>query len=343
MQLSRIIMGMESENMESTMAYGEEGIFKGYRSRSPPIDTVSIRAISPLNAPPTDAASEIRLHDSVKVQGSLNMEEKLTDNGATELESGARKKITTDKGEQYEIQRLKDRRTVALRHVTRQINKMKPLLVDLNNFEFVSFEMEGLNNLLVELQVAQDNFLEVLENESDIASANSWYEVHDGDVFKFKQSVCEYLSKAKELQSAELNSAASNKSHRSRKSNHSGRSNLSSLPSNSKLIKAKTRVAALEIEAAFLKEKQALKMAEEQLELRKNLAKAREEERIFEQMNNEELVYTPTCLQTQRFPIFPVSSLLPTNVSKDTNITSLSTPGSVVMITMAAMVTSSHS
>ena len=61
---------------------------------------------------------------------------------------------------------------------------MKPLLVDLNNFGFVSFEMEGLNNLLVELQVARDNFLEVLENESDIASANSWYEVHDGDVFK---------------------------------------------------------------------------------------------------------------------------------------------------------------
>ena len=162
-------------------------------------------------------------------------------------------------------------------------------------------------------------------------------------MFKFKQSVCEYLSKAKELQSAELNSAASNKSHRSRKSNHSGRSNLSSLSSNWKLIKAKTRVAALAVEAAFLKERQALKMVEEILELRKNLAKAKKEERIFEQMNNEELVSTPTCLQTQRFPIFPVSSLLLTNVTKDTNITSPSTPGSVVTITTAAMVTSSHS
>ena len=138
--------------------------------------------------------------------------------------------------------------------------------------------MDGLNNLLVQLQVAQDNFLEVLENDSDIASANSWYEVHDGDVFKFKQSAYEYLSKAKELQSAELNSAASNQSHHSRKSNHSGRSNLSSLSSKSKLIKAKTRVAALEVEAAFLKEKQALKMAEEQLELKKSLATAKEEE-----------------------------------------------------------------
>ena len=110
---------------------------------------------------------------------------------------------------------------------------MKPLLADFNNFEFESFEMEGLNNVLVELQVAQDNFLEVLENDSDIASANLWYEVHNGDVFKFKQSVCEYLSKAKELQAGELNSAASSQCHRSRKSSHSGRSNLSSFSSKS--------------------------------------------------------------------------------------------------------------
>ena len=47
--------------------------------------------------------------------------------------------------------------------------------------------MEGLNNLLVELQVAQDPLLELMENESDIASANSWYEFRDRDVFKVKQ------------------------------------------------------------------------------------------------------------------------------------------------------------
>ena len=120
--------------------------------------------------------------------------------------------------------------------------------------------MEGLNNLLVELQVAhvQDNFLEVLENDSDIESATSWYEDHDGDVFKFKQSVYECLSTTKELQSAELNSAAFN--------NHSGRSNLFSLSYKLQLIKAKTRVATLDAEAAFLKEQRALKMAEEELE-----------------------------------------------------------------------------
>ena len=42
-------------------------------------------------------------------------------------------------------------------------------------------------------------------------------------------------------------------------------------------------------------------MAEEQLELKKSLVK-KEEERIHEQMNNEELVSTPTCFHTQRLP-----------------------------------------
>ena len=68
------------------MAYCE-GIFESYRSGSPSI-TDSFRAISPLNTPPTDAAPEIWLHDSAKVQGSLNMEDKSTVNGAEELESG---------------------------------------------------------------------------------------------------------------------------------------------------------------------------------------------------------------------------------------------------------------
>jgi len=78
-------------------------------------------------------------------------------------------------------------------------------------------------------------------------------------------------------------------------------------------------------------------MAEEQLELKTSLAKAKEEERIYEQMNNEELLSSPTCVQTQRFPLFPVSSLLADDAMKDANITSLTTPGSVLTTTTTVM------
>ena len=163
---------------------------------------------------------------------------------------------------------------------------MKPLLAELDSYEFVSVEMEGLNNLLVKLQDTQDSYVDALENETDIVNANSWYDAHDGDIFKFKLSVIEYLTKAKRRQSAEVNSVISGGSHHTKKSNHSKRSTPSSVSSKAKLIEAKTKVATLEIEVSFLKEKQA-----EQLELKQSLAQAREEERIYEEMKNEEFIH----------------------------------------------------
>ena len=270
------------------------------------MDTELFRVISPLHTQPTDAASETELPNSVKVQGSLNMGAKSTVSDAEALGVGERRKIPTDKGKQHELQRLKDHRTVALRHVTRQINKMKPLLAELDSYEFVSAEMEGLNNLLVKLQDTQDNYVDALENERDIVNANSWYDAHDGDIFKFKQSVIEYLTKAKRRQSAEVNSVISGGSHHTKKSNHSKRSTPSSVSSKAKLIEAKTKVATLEIEVSFLKEKQALKMAAEQLELKQSLAQAREEERIYEEMKNEESTLAP--VHTQSPPICTMQS-----------------------------------
>ena len=55
--------------------------------------------------------------------------------------------------------------------------------------------------MLVKLQDAQDNFVAALEDETVLVDANSWYDAHDEDVFKFKRSVIKYLSKAKRHQS----------------------------------------------------------------------------------------------------------------------------------------------
>ena len=65
--------------------------------------------------------------------------------------------------------------------------------------------------------------------------------------------VCEYLSKPKVRRSAELHgdSVVYNRSHHSGKSYHSRRSSSSSTSSKSKLIEAKTRLAAFEVKAAF--------------------------------------------------------------------------------------------
>ena len=77
--------------------------------------------------------------------------------------------------------------------------------------------MEGLNDLLVKLQDAQDNYVDALENETDVVNANLLYDGHDGDILKFKQSVMEYLSKAKRCQTNDVNSVISGGSPRSKK------------------------------------------------------------------------------------------------------------------------------
>ena len=53
-------------------------------------------------------------------------------------------------------------------------------------------------------------------------------------------------------------------------------------------MEAKAKAAALEVTAVFLKERQALKMATEELELRQEIAQAKVEEKLYEQFELEQ-------------------------------------------------------
>lgn len=73
---------------------------------------------------------------------------------------------------------------------------------------------------------------------------------------------------------------------KSRLSGYSKQSLTSSSSSKSKLMEAKAKAAALEIKAAFLKERQARRMASKELELRQEIAKI--EEKVYEQFEMEQ-------------------------------------------------------
>jgi hypothetical protein len=62
----------------------------------------------------------------------------------------------------------------------------------------------------------------------------------------------------------------------------------------SRLIEARAKVAELEVESMYLKETQALKIASEELELKKVLAQARKAEQIYEQASNDDILPIPT-------------------------------------------------
>ena len=53
-------------------------------------------------------------------------------------------------------------------------------------------------------------------------------------------------------------------------------------------MEAKAKAAALEVKAVFLKERQALRMASEELELRQEIVKAKVEEKLYEQFEMEQ-------------------------------------------------------
>ena len=134
------------------------------------------------------------------------------------------------------------------------------------------------------MQAVHDMYLSALDYESEIELARQWYDTRDKDVLRSKQRINDYLHDAKKLR----NGLHVTNSVKSKSSRHSMGSHSSSSSTKLRLIEAKARAAALEVEARFLKEKQALRMASEELELRQKIAEAKAEERTYEEFYEEQ-------------------------------------------------------
>ena len=196
----------------------------------------------------------------------------------------ARKRIFTEKGRQFEIQRLKESRKPALANLTKQINEIFPLLTDFENDKQVRIEIIQLDQLFVKMQEVHDIYISALDDESEIELARQWYYTRNKDVLRSKQRINEYLHDAKKLHSG-LHDRNSVKSKSSR---HSRGSHCSSSSAKLRLIEAKARAAALEVEARLPKEKQALRTASEELEPRQKIAEAKAEEKTYYEFDEEQ-------------------------------------------------------
>ena len=203
---------------------------------------------------------------------------------AQETHMDVRKRIPTERGRQFEIQKLKENRKTALANLTKQMNLVSPLLTDFENEKQVRTEVVHLDQLFVKVQEAHDAYLKALDDDDEIKLALEWFGTRDKDVLQLKQRIIGFLDDADKLRGG-LRDTHSVKSKSSRRSRHS----LSSVTSaRLKLIEAKAKAAALEVKASFLKEKQALKMATEELELRQQIAEAKAEEKTYEKFEEEQ-------------------------------------------------------
>lgn len=125
-------------------------------------------------------------------------------------------------------------------------------------------EVVQFDKLFVKMQAAHDMYLKALDDDDEIKLALEWYDTRDKDVFRLKQRIIDFLKDAKKLRG----DSRDTHSMKSKSSGHSRPSTSSTSSTKLNLIEAKVKAAALEVKATFLKERQALRMATEELELR---------------------------------------------------------------------------
>ena len=125
-----------------------------------------------------------------------------------------------------------------------------------------------------------------IKNKRDIEHANKWYDTHDRDVFNFKKQIVEFLTASKKEVPPTFYTQ-SHKSSRSGSSYKTQHSIISSTSTRAKLISARAKSADLEVRASFLKRKQQLRTAAENLDLEQQIAEVKTEQQIYEQeLNN---------------------------------------------------------
>ena len=87
---------------------------------------------------------------------------------AQETHMDVRKRIPTEKGRQFETQKLKENRKTALANLTRQMNLISPLLTDFENEKQVRTEVVHLDQLFVKVQEAHDAYIKALDDDDEI-------------------------------------------------------------------------------------------------------------------------------------------------------------------------------
>ena len=87
---------------------------------------------------------------------------------AQETHMDVRKRIPTEKGRQFETQKLKENRKTALANLSRQMNLISPLLTDFENEKQVRTEVVHLDQLFVKVQEAHDAYIKALDDDDEI-------------------------------------------------------------------------------------------------------------------------------------------------------------------------------
>ena len=164
-------------------------------------------------------------------------------------------------------------------------------MTDTNNLDVVKTELAQLDILCEHFEYTHNLYLEELDSLEDKDTASRHYADKENDIFEYRKEVANWITSCEEQISNHLD-GLSDTSKRTRKSRSSRTSRASSSIQSARL-KEKAKVAELMAERSMLQEKIKLQVAEEQLQLDLQIARAQAREKVFAEMEEKQKVKLP--------------------------------------------------
>ena len=188
---------------------------------------------------------------------------------------GPRKRNLTEKGQEGRLNWLRQQRINALRAVSRKRTEVSHLMVDVNNLHLVKKELANLNDLIECYREAFYAYRGDLTNNEDRHREHAHHDERIKDIMAYLYPVHAWVLQAEGRLADQLERASSKGSGPASKAS----SRLSARD------KERVRLAELKVERSLLKQRQALRAAEEDLDLELEIVKAEAREKALNEMD----------------------------------------------------------
>ena len=234
---------------------------------------------------------------------------------------GPRLRKLTEKGHVEKVNRLKRQRISALSAVTRKRNEISSLMADINNLHVVKLEIGCMENLFQQYRNACEYHHKELNEDEDKQAVLYHNEEKEKQIMVYLSQVSSWIVQAEHNLSEHLDM------HSSKGSNHPRTSRTSSRSSRfSARKKERVKLAELLAERSMFKKKQALRDAEEDLNLEIEIIKTEAREKVLAEMSDDEpvglLPKVPESFSTSAsFRPLPTTSLPVQSLSSAAQIT----------------------
>ena len=190
---------------------------------------------------------------------------------------GPRQRNPSEKGLEERINWLKQQRINALRAVSRKRTEVSDLMVNSNNLHLVKNELANLNDLIEHYKETFHAYYKELTDDEIKDREYAHYDEKIKGIMAYLHPVYAWISQAESHLTDQLERASSEGSRRSSKTS----SRLSARE------RERVRLAELKAERSMLKQKQALRAAEEDLELELEIVKAEARGKALEELDRE--------------------------------------------------------